>query len=125
MTADNSFPLPYRLVTVERDYGPYMRGAVWADPDLDEAARLLRVIVDHPEAARARGVRAQQQVSQERNPAVTGAVLRERLNEIRNAREIRIPWMIPRIRIRSRIRPRRRVRRWMIRAILASRGRPT
>ena len=91
MTPENSFPLSYRLVKLERDYGPYMRGASWADPDLDEAARLLRVIVDHPEAARARGVRAQQQVSQERNPAVTGAVLRERLNEIRNAREIRNP----------------------------------
>ncbi len=91
MTPENSFPLSYRLVTLERDYGPYMRGASWADPDLDEAARLLRVIVDHPEAARARGERAQQQVSQERHPAVTGAVLRERLIEIRNAVKFETP----------------------------------
>jgi hypothetical protein len=68
-----------------------MRGASWADPDLDEAARLLRLIVAQPEAARARGERAQQQVSQERHPAVTGAVLRQRLNDIRNAREIPNP----------------------------------
>ena len=42
MTPENSFPLSYRLVTLERDYGPYMRGASWADPDLDEAAHLMR-----------------------------------------------------------------------------------
>ena len=68
-----------------------MRGAVWADPDPEDAARLLRLIAAHPEAARARGERAQQQVGQERHPAVTGAVLRQRLIEIQNPREVRNP----------------------------------
>ena len=52
MTAENSFLLPYRLATLERDYGPYMRGAVWADPDLDEAARLMRLVVEQPDEGR-------------------------------------------------------------------------
>lgn len=86
MTEENSFPLGYRLVQLERDYGPYMRGASWADPDLDEAARLMRLIVEHPDVARSRGERAQQQVAQERDPGVTGTVVRQRLDEIRNAR---------------------------------------
>jgi glycosyltransferase involved in cell wall biosynthesis len=85
MTPDNSFPLGYRLVTLERDYGPYMRGASWADPDLDEAARLMRLVVEHPEIARARGDHAERQIAEERDPAVTGAIVRQRLNEIRNA----------------------------------------
>jgi glycosyltransferase involved in cell wall biosynthesis len=85
MTEDNSFPLSYRLVQLERDYGPYMRGASWADPDLDEAARLMRLVVDHPDIARARGERARTQIAQERDPAVTGAILRQRLKAIRNA----------------------------------------
>jgi glycosyltransferase involved in cell wall biosynthesis len=84
MTADNSFLLPYRLATLERDYGPYMRGAVWADPDLDEAARLMRLVVEHPREGQARGHAAQQQVARERNPAVTGAAVRQRLEAIRN-----------------------------------------
>lgn len=83
MTADNSFPLAYSLVPLERDYGPYMRGAVWADPDLDDAARLMRLVHDQPEAARACGERARIQVAAERHPAVTGAVLRGRLDAIR------------------------------------------
>jgi glycosyltransferase involved in cell wall biosynthesis len=85
MTPDNSFPLGYRLVTLERDYGPYMRGASWADPDLDEAAHLMRLVVEHPELARARGERAERQIAQERDPAVTGAIVRQRLSEIRSA----------------------------------------
>lgn len=84
MTPDNSFPLGYQLVRLERDYGPYMRGASWADPDLDEAARLMRLVVEHPELARARGERAEQQITEERDPAVTGAIVRQRLSEIRN-----------------------------------------
>jgi glycosyltransferase involved in cell wall biosynthesis len=84
MTAENSFLLPYRLATLERDYGPYMRGAVWADPDLDEAARLMRLIVEHPDDARARGHLAREQVARERHPAVTGAVVKERLQAIRS-----------------------------------------
>jgi glycosyltransferase involved in cell wall biosynthesis len=86
MTPDNSFPLGYRLVTLERDYGPYMRGASWADPDLDEAARLMRLVVEHPDAARTRGAQAERQIAEERGPAVTGEIVRQRLHEIRNAR---------------------------------------
>jgi glycosyltransferase involved in cell wall biosynthesis len=84
MTDENSFLLPYRLTTLEHDYGPYMRGAVWADPDLDDAARLLRLVVDHPDEARARGRVAELQIAAERHPTVTGAVARQRLEAIRS-----------------------------------------
>jgi hypothetical protein len=83
MNAGNSFLLPYQLTTLERDYGPYMRGATWADPDLDEAARLMRLIVEHPEEGHARGRTAQEDVQRERHPSVTGRIVRERLEAIR------------------------------------------
>ena len=83
MTEENSFLLPYRLTTLAHDYGPYMRGAVWADPDLDEAARLMRLVVERPDEARARGTAAARQVAAERHPMVTGAIARQRLEAIR------------------------------------------
>jgi glycosyltransferase involved in cell wall biosynthesis len=86
MTPDNSFPLAYRTITLDRDFGPYMRGASWADPDLDEAANLMRLIVEHPEEGRARGDVARRQVAAERNPEATGAVVRARLDAIRQGR---------------------------------------
>lgn len=43
-------PVAYRLVPLRRDYGPYPKGAVWAEPDVADAARRLREVY---EAARA------------------------------------------------------------------------
>ena len=86
MTPTNSFPLSYRLVTLERDYGPYMRGASWAEPDLDEAALLMRAVADGPDDARARGRLAQQEIERDRNPSATGAIVRRRLDDIRGSR---------------------------------------
>ncbi len=86
MDEADSFPLPYRLISLDRDYGPYMRGATWADPDLDEAARLLRLVAEHPEIARERGERARARVERERDTAVTSRAVRARLDHIRSQR---------------------------------------
>jgi glycosyltransferase involved in cell wall biosynthesis len=87
MTAENSFAVSYRVVPLDRDYGPYMRGAEWADPDLDEVARFMRLVADYPDEGRARGAVARQQVRRERDPAVTGAAVVRRLEAIRSGRE--------------------------------------
>lgn len=86
MTADNSYPIDYRLVALTRDYGPYMRGAVWADPDLDQMGAVIRHIAQHPEEARARGARAREDVERDWSPAMTGARVRARLETIRQVR---------------------------------------
>ena len=86
MTPDNSFPLAFKMVTLDRDYGPYMRGASWADPDLDQAAHLMRLIVEHPDEGRARGEVARLQIAHERNPIATGAIVKARLEAIREGR---------------------------------------
>jgi glycosyltransferase involved in cell wall biosynthesis len=91
MTPDNSFAVGHRLVALEHDYGPYMRGARWADPDLDEVARFMRLVADYPDEGRARGAVAREQVLRERDPAVTGAVVRQRLEAIRSASDPRDP----------------------------------
>jgi glycosyltransferase involved in cell wall biosynthesis len=86
MTPENSYPIDFRMVALNRDYGPYMRGAVWADPDLDQMAAAMRRIVEQPDEARARGARARADVERDWSPAVTGARVRERLEAIRQGR---------------------------------------
>ena len=86
MTVDNSYPVDYRLVALTRDYGPYMRGAVWADPDVDQMGGIIRHIAEHPEDARARGARARLDVERHWSPAVTGERVRNRLEAIRQGR---------------------------------------
>lgn len=84
MTADNSYILDHRVVTLTRDYGPYMRGAVWADPDVDHAAHLIRHVVAHRDDAAARGARARQMVERDYAPAAAGAAMRQRLERIQS-----------------------------------------
>lgn len=84
MTPENSYLLDHKLVTLTRDYGPYARGAVWAEPDIDHAAQLIRAVVDHPEAAAARGARARADVQRDHDPARCGRLMRDRLEAIRS-----------------------------------------
>lgn len=47
------FPVRYQLARLERDYTPYPRGAVWAEPDVEHAvAQMRRVLEDPGEATR-------------------------------------------------------------------------
>jgi len=61
-TAANSYPVAYRLVELAQDCGPYPRGAVWADADVEHAAELMCHVYMHPEEACAKGRRAQMDI---------------------------------------------------------------
>jgi glycosyltransferase involved in cell wall biosynthesis len=58
MNVANSYPVGYQLVELEQDYGPYKKGQVWADPDLDQAAANMRQVFEHPSEALRIGARA-------------------------------------------------------------------
>jgi glycosyltransferase involved in cell wall biosynthesis len=58
MSVDNSYPVRFRLMELERSYGPYQEGSVWADPDLDHAAALMRRVFEEREEAVGKGRRA-------------------------------------------------------------------
>lgn len=64
MTEDTSFLIPYGLVEVGPDAGPYDPSAVWADPDLSAAASAMRVVVDKPHLAQARAQRGLRHIAQ-------------------------------------------------------------
>jgi glycosyltransferase involved in cell wall biosynthesis len=51
MDSENSLLVGYRLVPVPEGSGPYPPDARWAEPNLDEAAALMRRLIDHPEVA--------------------------------------------------------------------------
>ncbi len=90
MTPKNSYLLDYSLVTLTRDYGPYFRGAAWAEPDVDHAARLIRDVALNPADAAARGARACADVERDWTPAVTGKAVLDRLDAIRSGRRLEL-----------------------------------
>lgn len=58
MNVCNSYPVEYTLTELERDYGPYKQGEVWADPDLDHAAAQMRRVWESRDEAIRKGKRA-------------------------------------------------------------------
>ena len=82
MNPGNSFLVRYELTTIEEDHGPYQKGAVWAEPDVEHAAELMRNIYEDRRLARAVGAQAQKDVTRYLSLRAVGAMMRERLLQV-------------------------------------------
>ena len=65
MSAENACLVSHRLVAVPEGCGPYPTTARWADPDVAEAARMLRRLFEHPAEARDIGERARRDIAKD------------------------------------------------------------
>src|SRR5438552_2197239 len=86
MDERNSLLVDCKVVALERDVPPYKRGFRWGVPSVGHAARHLRWVYEHPEAARALGARARQDVAERLSLEAAGRRMARRLEEIRVAR---------------------------------------
>jgi glycosyltransferase involved in cell wall biosynthesis len=82
VTEEVGFPLRYRLVEVDRDHGPYAKGAIWSDPSREHLRELLRSVVANPRAAAATGQRARARMLEDYSAAAVGRRIGERLAAI-------------------------------------------
>ena len=82
MTPWNSIPVPYRLVQLERDYGPYPRGQWWADPDVDAAAAAMVRVANEPDFAHSVGTCAARDIRENYSPQVVGKIIAARLSAL-------------------------------------------
>jgi glycosyltransferase involved in cell wall biosynthesis/SAM-dependent methyltransferase len=82
MDEDSGYLVPYSLTSLEQAVGPYPAGTVWADPDLDEAARLLRMVFDRPDEARERGLRGRNAVETRQSLERAASFLSERVPQL-------------------------------------------
>ena len=76
----------FRLVPVGRGNDPYPPEALWAEPDLDQAAAAMRAVFDDPVSAKAMGERARLDLATRFSPAVCGRRMAERFERIRSNR---------------------------------------
>ena len=60
MDESNSYLVPYRLVEIPDEWWAYTPDAVWAEPDVERAAELMRRVYEDPVAAHTRGERGRQ-----------------------------------------------------------------
>lgn len=82
MTVQNSYLVRYEMTEISSGCEPYPARARWADPDLDEAAKLLRDVYEDPEAARARGAQARIDIAERHSPEARAPLVRRRLETV-------------------------------------------
>jgi glycosyltransferase involved in cell wall biosynthesis len=75
----------HTLQVLEEAHGPYPAGSVWAEPDVEHAAALMRQVMQSPEAACARSATAAAKVTELYSPAAAGQRFREELRRIRES----------------------------------------
>jgi glycosyltransferase involved in cell wall biosynthesis len=63
LDATSGYPVSFRSSALSEAQPPYPRGAVWAEPDLDDAAAALQALLDDPEQAERRVRVAQARVT--------------------------------------------------------------
>ena len=85
MTAQNSYLVGHGMSQVGEGAHPYPADAWWAEPDVDEAARLMRHVFEHPEEAAEVGRYAARDIRASNSPEAAGRAMRRRLEAIYEA----------------------------------------
>ena len=86
MTRENSYLVGWSEATVPADCRPYRAGTKWAEPDLDEAAALLRRVYENPGEARRVGEVGRADLERLHGPAARARLLERLLGQIRAER---------------------------------------
>src|SRR5919204_6199650 len=82
MNDENSYLVGFGLTPVPPGSANYPAGALWADPDVDDAVAAMRRVVDHPDEARERGTQGRQTILSRHSLDRTAQFLAERLEQV-------------------------------------------
>jgi glycosyltransferase involved in cell wall biosynthesis len=82
MDVSNSFPVRYELVELQRTVGPYQAGETWADPSVEHAAELMRLVFENREEAGARGQLAKRDIEGNYSEERVASLIQQRLEII-------------------------------------------
>ena len=82
VTAETGCPVRCQLTTIQKSYGPYVKGQIWADPDINHAAEWMNRLFADRSLATTLGARAQRAIETQFSPEVIGARYLRRLESI-------------------------------------------
>lgn len=82
MNVGNSFLVKYKLVPLTADCGPYKKGNMWAEPDIQHAADLMRHVFNNYQEAQQVGTIAAEEIKSLLNPQIAGSRIKKRLEYI-------------------------------------------
>jgi hypothetical protein len=86
MNINNSYPVKYKLIHLSKDEGPYKKGGVWAQPEIDHAATLMQRVYNNQNEAKVVGQKASEDIAQTLNTKTIGNLIKSRLDVIKSIR---------------------------------------
>ncbi len=82
MTEENSFLVSHGMAEVPPGCEPYRPGTPWADPDVGEAAQMMRQVVDDPGLAAEKAAVAKADIARTHGVAVAAAFVKQRFEAL-------------------------------------------
>jgi len=82
MNHENSCPVNYKLVELTETIGPYDKGQLWAEPDVEHASWYMRKVHGDDKFRTILANRAASYMCEHYAPEVIGAIYRKRLASI-------------------------------------------
>ncbi|WP_449417179.1 glycosyltransferase [Phormidium nigroviride] len=82
MNVGNSFLVRYKLEEIAADCGPYKKGNIWANPDIEYAAYLMQYVFNNYQQAKQVGARGAEEIKSLLSPQIIGNKIRNRLEYI-------------------------------------------
>lgn len=82
MNEENSFPVKYELVKLERDYGSYTKGNIWAEPDIVHASNLMKKVYEDFDLGKKIGIKGSEYVKKHMSFEVVGKEILSRLSTL-------------------------------------------
>jgi len=82
MNDENSLLVPYTMIPIEKEFGPYKRGYFWAEPDYNEASKIMKLLSRDKDLRMKIGTKASDDIKTQLNPNKTADEILRRISEI-------------------------------------------
>lgn len=83
MNMNNSCGIPYQLIELKKDFGPYGKGQKWAEPDIEQAAFFMKKLVNDSVWCKELAARGRDTIRTEFSPQTVGLMIRKRLKRMK------------------------------------------
>jgi hypothetical protein len=83
MTDDNCCPVDYKVIEIDKDYGPYKKGNHWAEPSVDHAAMYMKKLVEDRNYYNAVAENGRNTIKEKFSPQAICDIAKARLHELK------------------------------------------
>jgi len=82
MNTENSYPVKFEIVELEKNFGPYTKGNVWAEPDINHASNLMKKVYENYDDTKKIGIKGSEYVRKHMSFQAAGQEILSRLTTL-------------------------------------------